>query len=566
MATLAQLEAGLIAADKAGNADDARAFAAEIRKMRAKPAATGFDPATANPTDGMSTFDKAAAGVGKAMSDTWLGLRSLTGNATGEEVAERRRLDAPLMDTGAGMAGNIAGQVGMALAPGGAIAGAGKLAGAAGAARAGAALSGAGQAAMAPTTIKGAAALGGAFGLAQPAVDTGERAMNAGLGGLGSAGGHAVLKGLARVVSPQTDANALKLMAEGITPTPGQILGGGWKRTEEALTSIPLAGDVVKGAQRRGIEDLNRAAINRSLKPVGESLPKGLVGREAIQHAEEVLGKKYDALLPSLTTQMDGQFITDVQSLRNMMGTGSIDPAMAQRFEALLQSQVLRKFQPGANSAPTITGQTMKAIESDLGQMARNFRTSADPDQRMLGDALLEVQDILRQNVMRSNPQAAPQLKAINEGWANFKRAQKAAAGVGAEDGVFTAAQLQNAVKAADRSKDKAKFARGDALMQDLSDPAKAVLAQKVPDSGTPFRAMTALGLGGAAGAGGGYIDPGTAVGIGALPLMFSRPGQQALVALLAKRPEGATQIGNALERLAPYAALPALGASTQQR
>jgi hypothetical protein len=38
MATLEQLEAALVKADAAGNADDASAFAAEIRKMRAAPA------------------------------------------------------------------------------------------------------------------------------------------------------------------------------------------------------------------------------------------------------------------------------------------------------------------------------------------------------------------------------------------------------------------------------------------------------------------------------------------------------------------------------------------------
>lgn len=565
----------------------AQTFGGQQQAAPAAPAASAAPAIAPNPTESMSGGERFAAGLGKSANDLWLGLRSLgaqvadvvaprqptlSGLITGQpktrteevaaEIAESRRLDKALMDTGAGMAGNIVGQIGTAVAPGGLVAGAGKLASAAGAARAGQALTAAGTAAMAPKTIKGAAAVGAGVGAMQPAMDWSERAANTGLGAAGSAGGMAALQGLSRVVRPKTDANALQLLAEGVTPTPGQILGGGFKRAEEALTSVPILGDAIKAGQTRAIGDLNRAAFNRVLAPIGDKLPKGLAGREAVDYAEQALGKRYDAILPKLTTEADGAFLSEVQNLRNMMGSGSIDPAKAAQFEAILQNQVLTKFQPGANGAPVITGQTMKAIESDLGQLAAKFRKSMDPDQQMLGDALREVQAALRGNVMRSNPQFAGELGKINEGWANFKRVQRAASGVGAEDGVFSAAQLQSAVKATDRSKDKGAFARGDALMQDLSDPAKAVLGSKVPDSGTPLRLMTGIAAGGGLGA----ISPAAlGVGLGASSA-YTRPGQAALAALLARRPDSAQPIASALERLAPYAAAPALGATTMQR
>jgi hypothetical protein len=68
MATLAELEQGLIKADAAGNADDARAFAAEIRRMRQQAAA---------PTPEESFKDKLlrnAALAGRAVGETALGL------------------------------------------------------------------------------------------------------------------------------------------------------------------------------------------------------------------------------------------------------------------------------------------------------------------------------------------------------------------------------------------------------------------------------------------------------------------------------------------------------------
>lgn len=561
----------------------AQVQSAQGKKKEAPPIAGGVDPSG-------SFLENAAAGLGKAVVDTGRGIRGLTAPlldkiaprapglsdlVTGRdpsraaevaaEVAESRRLDAPLMNTGGGLTGNIGGQILSAVAPGGALAGLGKLASIAGAARTGNALAGLGTAAMAPTTIKGAAALGGVAGAMQPALDMGDRAQNVGLGALGGGGGQAAFKGLARVVKPNTSANALAMLDEGITPTPGQLLGGGFKRVEEGLSSVPMVGQSIKNAQARGINDLNRAAINRALKPIGETLPEGMVGREAIEHTQAALGKKYDDLLPKLHTELDGKFIDDVQSLREMMGSGAIDPAMAQRFESILQSQVLQKIPKDGPAA--FTGQTMKGIESDLGQMAAKLRSAPDPDQRMLGDAILEVQSILRKNVERSNPDFADELKAINTGYANFKRVQRAAAGVGAEEGVFTAAQLQSAVKALDKSKDKGNFAKGNALMQDLSDPAKAVLAPKVPDSGTPFRLASMAGAGGVAGGAlGGLISPGGVAAALAAPVLYSRPGQNALAALMARRPAGAEQTANALRRLGPYAAIPAIGTSTQQR
>ena len=527
-----------------------------------KYAAPKSAPQGPDPTEGMSTFDRIAAGTGKAIVDTGRGIAGLFGADNRADIEESRRLDAPLMNTAGGIAGNIAGNVGMALLPGGALKGAGVVAGAMRAPAAANALGAAGSALVAPTTIKGAAALGAGIGLAQPAIDGGERAQNALFGGGAGGAGTAALNGLARVVRPQVSPSVNALMSEGVTPTPGQILGGSFKRAEEGLTSAPIIGDSIKAAQTRAVTDLNTAAFNRALAPVGETLPKGLKGREAVAYVGDTLGKRYDAILPKLTTQADGQAMSEIMSLQGMVSNGSIDPAKAKQFEAILQNQVFAKFQPGLNGAPTLTGQTMKDIETDLGQLASKFGRSLDPDQQLVGDALQEVQSILRENVARSNPQHAAELKKINEGWANFKRVQRAAAGVGAEDGVFSAAQLQAAVKATDRSKDKARFAEGNALMQDLSETGKSVLGPKVPDSGTPYRGLLTGGAGAAAA---GFAGPGTLAAVMAGPLLYSRTGQNLLAAGLTKRPDIAEPTANALRLLAPYTAAP-LSASTATR
>lgn len=354
----------------------------------------------------------------------------------------------------------------------------------------------------------------------------------------------AVAGGVSRVISPKASTNPAiqSLRAEGITPTPGQVMGGAAARTEEKLASLPIVGDAINNAKTRAVGELNRAAASRALSPVGESLPEGMVGREAVEFVGDTLGKKYDELLPGMTVRADKEFADNIRNLSGMLRNGSLDPKYANGFDRFLRTNVLNKFK-GQNA---LTGQTVKEIESDLGQTIARYAKSQDPDAQLYADALREVQDNLRGLVARSNPGAAEQLKAINTGYANFKRIERAAAGVGAEDGVFSPAQLQSAVRALDRSKDKRAFSRGTALMQDLSDPAKAVLGPKVPNSGTADRIAAIAAL----------INPSAAAMALTAPVMYSKPGQQALAALLASRPQGAEAAANALKKASPRLSL----------
>jgi len=78
----------------------------------------------------------------------------------------------------------------------------------------------------------GAATLqGGALGALQPVVDGGDNfgADKAKQAGIGAATGFVItplVAGLSRMISPKTSAEVQKLLDEGITPTPGQIMGG----------------------------------------------------------------------------------------------------------------------------------------------------------------------------------------------------------------------------------------------------------------------------------------------------------------------------------------------------
>jgi hypothetical protein len=400
----------------------------------------------------------------------------------------------------------------------------------------------------------GVGAVGGAATSALNPVSEGdywsEKGKQMGTGAAFGAATPVVMGGVSRLLSPNASTNPqLQLLRqEGVRPTIGQTLGGRWNAAEEKLTSVPLVGDMIANARRGAAEDLNRAAYNRALTPIGQQMPRGVVGRDAVNAAEDAVSAGYNRLLPNLTFQADQQFGANLANLRRMVATGAIDPRAADSFERILQNDVLAKF--GGQGA--MTGETFKRVESDLGQHIRRLSSSTDADQRLVGDALQTVQAEMRQALTRSNPNHANELSVLNRAWANFKRPQRAAASLGAEDGVFSPAQLQSAVKALDRSKDKAAFARGTALMQDLSEAGKTVLGNRVPDSGTPGRAMLA-GLS--------LLDPSMTapalMGTGAL--LYTRPVQGLLSGAIAARPQAAQPVAQALRQASP--ALVPLGA-----
>lgn len=380
----------------------------------------------------------------------------------------------------------------------------------------------------------------------------GEKAQQAGLGATGGAAAPLVGSAIGRVLNPQTAPEVKSMLKEGVKLTAGEIAGGAVKRAEDIMGSIPVVGSIVKGAQTRSIESLNKAAINRSLSPIGKSLPKDInMGREAIEYANNELSQAYDNLLPKLTGKVDSTFISDLNNLSNMVQSDYImNDASKQAYGKILNELVVNRL----SNNGSMTGQAIKEIEGNLGELSIKLAKSNTPSDVQLSSVLKETQKTLRGMVERANPQYAKELNAINEGYANFKRVQKASTSAGAQEGVFTPSQLQAAVRGADKTKDKAAFARGQALMQDLSDPAKSRMLASIPNSGTVDRA---LGYGVAATGGTALLNPWTAP-LGAAALAYTPAGRKMAEILLTQRPDVSRKIGGAVSKYAPYLSAPA--------
>lgn len=379
----------------------------------------------------------------------------------------------------------------------------------------------------------------------------GGAAKNVALGGAVGGAVGTVGKSLANAVSPQISATARALMDSGVQLSPGQMFGGMAKSIEDKLTSVPIVGDMIRGSQGRAVESLNSAAYSRVLTPLKEAgfkieTPKG-VGREAVDNISQQVSSAYEGLLPKLTTQIDPKFSEAVGKLSGMVRDGNLGEAEGKQFNAILQTKVLDKFM----GQGVITGETLKRMESELGTIANTY--SGAP----LGGAVKELQSEVRALVQRSNPEYAPQLTKINEAFANLTRVQTAAASQGSPNGVFSAAQLAAAVKGGDKTVRDNAYARGQALMQDLSDPAKATLTSSAADSGTAGRAMAAGGIGALLANPTHLLNPAVLGTVLPTAAVYSAPGQRVLNAMAAPRSSEMQALAAALRKFTNQSAAP---------
>lgn len=269
---------------------------------------------------------------------------------------------------------------------------------------------------------------------------------------------------------PPSDRRVLS--EAGVRMTPGQFAGGPIKFAEDIGARTPILGGAIRGARARAGESFNRAAVNRALAPLGETLPPTVrTGPDAIAYASRRLGQAFDdayALAPRV--ELDDPFRAGVARASSRMG--ELTPANRTALEGIIKQRLERLRGP-------VDGRTAGRIRTEIAAEATRYLKSGDPNQQSLGSILRDVGDELDALIVRSDPsgQAGPMLTRAREGWGSFAVVRRA--GANANTGTFTPGQLAGAVRAQDTSVAKGAVARGEARMQDLSGAA----ARTMPDS-----------------------------------------------------------------------------------
>ncbi|MDJ0512825.1 MAG: hypothetical protein QNJ62_05210 [Methyloceanibacter sp.] len=377
-------------------------------------------------------------------------------------------------------------------------------------------------------TIPGAIGRGAGFG--------GVAGFGAGEGGLeqrletartGALTGGAVGGGLgaaSRAISPRVSPDVVRLQAEGVRPTAGQITGSAGSAIEQRAASLPILGDAIRTGRTRALNDFNRAAINQAVRGSGVQLPRNAeMGRKAIASVEKQLGNRFEDILSRIPrVRADSQFADDVRSATEIAnrqtegGRGVFDQALSDLIDVVSKAE---------RSRGAITGKEASRLVTNLRTRADSFRNAPDPLRRDIAQPLDDLREAFEDLLSRSTtPENAQALQNVRRAWAGFSRIRDASTRAGSKDGIFTPAALKAAARSADRSVGRGRFARGDALLQELAEDAERVLGNTVPDSGTAERVMQGA-LGTSA-----LFDPVTtglaAGGAGVLSLPFTRPGQ----------------------------------------
>jgi hypothetical protein len=416
------------------------------------------------------------AGAGKAFADTGRGLGQFVPTVTQDgriaplvsrqSVDESRRLDKPLMDTGAGIAGNITGNLGLAAAvPVG-------------------------------STVRGAALAGGALGAVQPVGENDFRTFNtilgAGLGagtqGLMNAAGRAI-----RPVRPQLEPEparlAALLQAERVPLSIGAQTGSKPVQTIEAvLEQLPMTAGRAAADKAATQSGFNRAVMARAGESVDNATP------ETMRTAFDRLGSEFQRLSSGRTVPLGDEFLDRLaavdatqRAVRPMLDTAPIDRLVNGGLEFASQGSV--------------SGQTAQTIRSELTKAARE---SANKGEARIADALRSVRNSVDEAIYNTlSPADRAAWDVAKRQYGNLKVIDAAMQRMGnaTASGDIPPAALLQAVRTAN----KPQFSRGAGDLNDLARAGELFVRDQVPNSGTAQRAMmqsllTGGGVGGTAG------------------------------------------------------------------
>ena len=342
--------------------------------------------------------------------------------------------------------------------------------------------------------------------------------------------GGAVSGAVSKALPPITEG-AKKLIKAGTPVTVGQAVGGGIRKVEQALKSIPFLGDPIVEAEIRATQGFNKSAFAKVLEPLkkyGVNPNKELKGKETgnqlYSTAESLISKNYDKLVPKLKfpNQSDLQPIYDDIILKQAeFMPKNVNNAFLRDMDEI----VYKNF--GADGV--LTGQGFKNIQSGLRRKIRNFANDPSEITRGYGRAYSEVLDGLTDTLKKNNPDLAVQLNDLDFSFKMLNLAGKAVERSLNKEGTFTPSALMGAVRQSDQSLRKGDVRKGQALFQDLANEGMA-LNMTLPDSGTATRSLLTTGVGlNTAGAGLGADPVVTGLLTGGLIGGYSRLGVPAV-------------------------------------
>lgn len=472
-------------------------------------------PALQTKTTG-TDYENFMAGAGKAVSDIGLGIKSLSdipakwleskfpgisewsqtklgmpsadssAAETQQSIDEHRQLDKPLMNTTAGLAGNIAGNIATMVIPAAGVAKGAALTG-------DAALANVAKGFINPATYTGAAAAGAAQGIIQPVATGDSRLSNTVFGGGAGVLGQGIANTVGAIAQPTSKilanahAKAVQVLQDAGVPLDAAQLSGSsfLGKVKSALLDNPFTA----GTQKELAETQQKAFNGAVLKTMGEDA--GAATSDVMGAAKKRIGSIYD----DVASRNNINFDDSMQSALSGIEKSARNTLNDQQFGIIRRNldDILTK---AASNDGVITGNQYQNIKQTLDKI-----TKGDPQVGLFAkDIRSAVSDGLERSAAASGNKAdVTLLQQANKQYGNMKTIENAIAKDGS--GNISPSILSNTLYTK-ANRNASIYGKGKQELVDLAQSGKMLLGDKNPNSGTTARmvmqAAPALLMGGA--------------------------------------------------------------------
>jgi hypothetical protein len=470
---------------------------------------------TIDPTEGMTGMQKFLAGTGKAMVDIGRGAGQLVGLVDQKDIDESKRLDAPLMNTGAGTAGNVVGNIATAL-PAMFVPGA--------------------------NTVLGASAAGGVLGALQPVASGDSRMTNTVIGGVAGGAGQGIANAVGRAVQPVRstlqgqDATLAEKARRFMPLNAAQETGSKPLRwIDSALDNLPFSADKQAAQKLAQREAWQSQLLSKAGENANAATP------EVLGSAYKRLGDQFKDISARNTVTLGNDFINSIANIDASVTPFSkgVSEVVDKALDLASKGQLSGKEYQSVRSSLTMQAKSAWQSNAELGQALKTLRQSLD--------------DAANASISAEDKQA---WGLVREQYKNLKSITKA---TDSTTGMISPNKFASEL---DRVNPQGmKFGYGNQEVPDLARIGKRFVAETLPDSGSAQRSWymnalqnptTGLGLGSVAG----FLTGGPVGAVGGAALGAATPlaVQKALWSDSGKKYLSKGLLDAAkIERIAPY-------------
>lgn len=444
-----------------------------------------------------STYENFMAGAGKAVVDTGRGLKQLidipaqwlenrfpgisawsqshgmpsaaaSAAATNAAVNESQRLDQPLMNTGAGVAGNLAGSAATTMLPLGVVSRAAPAT----------TIGRTAATALNPTSYRAAIATGAGLGAIQPVAEDESRGANALVGAAGGAAGNALINTVGHIAQPvskiMSDAHAKAvdvLQNAGINLDAAQLSGSTFlNKLRSSFSDNPFTA----GAQSE-LKEEQKAGFNRAALAT--------IGSNADAATPDVMGAAQDRINGVFRDVLNRNNVTLSDPVFNRIAQTQANAADDEKMPVVnMANRIINSI----GDDGTIPGQTAYNIKKDVDRLANSPDTTLAFHARQLRSSLMD-------GITESLPE--DDANAFATARSQFRRMKSIEPAIDDKGNGDISPSALARVMARKSNIQASVYGKGDQTLVDLAHSGNMLLPDRNPNSGTAGRMMMQLGV-----------------------------------------------------------------------